>query len=94
MLAVGYGNYISIDRIIAITGASSKPLVRRYQRAEDCDKVIDCTAGRRMQSLIHLDDGYIVFSAYKVETLIKRLQRRGVGHGEMQEKGTAKGESF
>lgn len=76
MLLVGYENYVSTSKIMAITGASSKPMERLRKVAEEHGKVINCTANRKIRSLIHLDGGYIVLSAIQPETLTERLQQR------------------
>lgn len=74
MLHVGYGNYIKKSRITAITGAEGKGLSKVRQRAAEENKLIDCTRGKKVDSLIHLDNGAVVTSAIQAETLVKRLE--------------------
>lgn len=73
LLHIGYQNYVPREKILAITGVESAPLKRQRQKAEDINKLIDCTLGRKTLSLIHLLDGYIVASATAPDTLQDRL---------------------
>ncbi len=73
MLMVGYKNYVSKSKILAITTADTEPLKRARRNAEADGRTINCTRDRKIQSLIHLVDGYIVLSALNAETLTKRF---------------------
>ena len=73
MLHVGYKNYVSIDKILAITGADTAPLRRQRHHAEDEHKIIDCSNGRKVLSLVHLVDGFMLTSAITPEGLVKRM---------------------
>ena len=73
-LHVGYKNYVEVNKILAITGPDAAPLRRLKQNAAGVNKLIECTAGRNVNSLIHLQDGYIVTSASTPETLIERMR--------------------
>ena len=75
MLHVGYKNYVDTSKILAITGIDSAPLFRLKKHAAECHKLIDCTAGRAANSLIHLVDGYIVLSASYPDTLRERERK-------------------
>lgn len=48
-----------------------KDLLEHYAEADG--RTINCTRDRKIQSLIHLVDGYIVLSALNAETLTKRF---------------------
>lgn len=73
LINAGYQNFIPIHKILAITGVTSNPLVRQRQLAEKEGRLIDCTMGRSMLSLIHLPDGYIAVSAITPKKLQKRI---------------------
>lgn len=75
MLHVGHQNYVNKSKILAITRAESAPLQRQRQRTEDLNKLIDCTRGRKAQSLVHLIDGFIVASSIQSESLFDRFVR-------------------
>ena len=75
MLHVGKESYVNKDKILAITNADSAPLQRQRQNAEDENKYIYCSNGKKTKALIHLEGGFIVGSSRTVETLIERLER-------------------
>ena len=72
MLHVGNGNYVAIGKILAITLCESAPMRRKRMIAEDEDTLIDCTAGKKTRSLLHLVDGFVVSSSISPEALINR----------------------
>lgn len=79
ILHIGYKNYIPVNKILAITSAESAPLRRQRQTAEDNNKLIDCTMGRKTLSLIHLSEGYIVLSSVNPDTLKDRIEKAEAG---------------
>lgn len=81
MLHIGHQNYVQIDKILVITGTKPAPLRRSWQGAEDGQKLIDCTSGKRTESLIHLQGGYIVTSSLSQQTLVTRILKGGNTNG-------------
>ena len=52
LINVGYGNFISSSRIIAIIGPESAPVKRMIQEAREERRLIDATYGRRTRAVI------------------------------------------
>ena len=75
MLHIGYNNYIAKDKVLVIADSNTSPQRRKRQMAEDLDKLIDCTMGKRTKSLIHLKEGFIVESGITTENLKERWGR-------------------
>jgi len=75
MLHVGNGNYVAKDKILAITSSESAPMRRKRMIAEDKNMIIDCTAGKKTRSLLHLVDGFVVLSSTSPEALISRIDK-------------------
>lgn len=75
MLHVGNGNYVAKDKILAITLCESAPMRRKRMIAEDEDMLIDCTAGKKTRSLLHLVDGFIVSCSTSPEALVSRVDK-------------------
>jgi len=71
---VGHGNFIRMDRIVAILESGSLPMKRLRDRASDMNLLIDATAGRKMRSLIVTDSKHVVLSALAPQTVQERLQ--------------------
>ena len=73
LINVGYGNFISSSRIIAIIGPESAPVKRTVQEARDRGMVIDGTYGRRTRAVLIMDSDHVVLSALQPETVAARF---------------------
>ncbi|MDO5649244.1 MAG: DUF370 domain-containing protein [Gallicola sp.] len=73
LVNIGFGNFVSLQRVVSIIGPDSAPLKRMIQRARDEGKIIDATFGRKTRSIINLDSDQIVLSALQPETLVARI---------------------
>jgi regulator of extracellular matrix RemA (YlzA/DUF370 family) len=73
VINIGYGNYVSAQRIIAIVSTDSAPVKRLIQEARDGGRLIDGTCGHRMRAAIACDNSSIVLCAILPETLMGRL---------------------
>src|SRR5207248_1442034 len=56
-LSVGYDNFVVSDRIVAIVGCTSAPIRRLIQESRQSGKLLDATQGRRMRSVLLMDNG-------------------------------------
>ena len=70
LINVGYGNFISSSRIIAIIGPESAPVKRMIQEAR---RLIDATYGRRTRAVIISDSDHVILSAVQPETIAHRF---------------------
>lgn len=73
LVNIGFGNFVSLQRVVSIIGPDSAPLKRMIQKAREEGKVIDATFGRKTRSIINLDSEQIVLSALQPETLVARI---------------------
>jgi regulator of extracellular matrix RemA (YlzA/DUF370 family) len=74
VFSVGFGNYVSRGRVIAIVSADSSPVKRAVQEARKRGDLIDATQGRKTKSVLYMDDGRLVVSGLGPETLAKRTE--------------------
>ncbi|GIW23442.1 MAG: UPF0296 protein [Candidatus Sericytochromatia bacterium] len=72
-LNIGYGNAVSIDKIVAIVSTGSAPIKRIIQDAKDSNKLIDATYGRKTRAVIITDSNHVILSALQPETVANRL---------------------
>ena len=72
---VGFGNFISSSRAIAIVSPESAPIKRLVQDARDSGNLIDATYGRRTRAVIIMDSEQVVLSAIQPETVASRLDK-------------------
>ena len=73
LINVGYGNFISSSRIIAIIGPESAPVKRMIQEAREERRRIDATYGRRTRAVIISDSDHVILSAVQPETIAHRF---------------------
>ncbi len=73
LLNIGFGNMVSVARLIAIVSPESAPVKRIVQEARDRDKLIDATLGRRTRAVLIMDSDHVVLSAIQPETVAGRL---------------------
>ena len=73
-VSVGFGNYINLSGVTAITRCESAPMKRLVQNAKDHFKAVDVTQGRKTKSVILMNDGSVVLSALLPETIVSRTQ--------------------
>ena len=70
---IGFGNMVSVGRIVAIAGPDSAPIKRLVQDAKEDDRVIDVSCGRRTRAVIITDSDHVILSAIQAETITNRL---------------------
>lgn len=74
-ISVGYKNIVNAKKINAITVMGSSPIKRAVREAKKRSQCIDATEGARTNSVIFLEDGFVILSANMVETILKRLEK-------------------
>ena len=72
-LNIGFGNMVSVDRIITIASPDSAPIKRLVQDAKEENRVIDVSCGRRTRAVIITDSDHVILSAIQTETIANRL---------------------
>lgn len=70
---IGFGNFVTSDRIIAIVSPDSAPIKRVIHEARERGLLIDATQGRRTRAVVIMDNGNIVLSAVQPETVTQRF---------------------
>jgi len=80
---IGFGNIISLSRIIAIVNPGSSPMKRLKDEAKKRGKLIDATEGRKTRSIIVTDSDHIVLSALQAETILQRINGLNKGEGDV-----------
>lgn len=76
LISIGFGNFVSANRMIAIVGPESAPIKRIVQEARDRGMLIDATYGRRTRAVIITDSDQVVLSAVQPETVAHRLHMK------------------
>lgn len=74
LVHIGFGNILSMNRVIAIASPNSAPTKRTIQEARNKGRLIDMTNGRKTKAVIFADSGHIILAALAPETITGRLQ--------------------
>ena len=70
---IGFGNLVSVQRLIAVVSPDSAPVKRLVQESRDRGMLIDATYGRKTASVLIMDSDHVVLSALASERLAPRL---------------------
>ena len=73
LINIGFGNFVSGNRVIAIISPESAPIKRIIQEARESGMLIDATYGRKTASVLIMDSDHVVLSALAAERLAPRL---------------------
>ncbi len=76
---IGYGNMISVQRLIAIVSPDAAPVRRMIQDARDSGHVIDATCGHKTRAVLVTDSEHIILSPLMPETVAARIDERKEG---------------
>ncbi len=72
LLILGRGGVIDIDHVVAIAPAKSAP-VKRLLEAAGTERVLNMTYGYPRQSVILLDNGFLVIASRSVGELARAI---------------------
>ena len=92
LVHIGFGNILSMNKIIAIAAPNSAPTKRIVQEGRNKGLLIDLTGGRRTKAVIFTDSGHIILAALAPETISGRLQMSRGGSGLKLEQSDEKSE--
>ncbi len=70
---IGFGNYISAERIISIVTPDSAPIKRIIQEAKSNGSVIDASCGRKTKAVIIADSDHVILSYQTPDVLLQNL---------------------
>lgn len=78
LLDVGYKNFIDSEKITAIISPNTSRSKWIRKEAIESHTLVDCTQGRKTNSMIILSTSHIVLSSLKYKSLLKRLDSYGI----------------
>ena len=74
LINIGFGNFISANKLISVTAPDSAPIKRAVQVAREKGLLIDASFGRSTKTVLFMENGYIVLSALTPETISERFE--------------------
>lgn len=72
---IGFGNFISLERVISVLCIDSSPIKRLIHIAKEKGTLIDATCGRKTLSVFLMDTGHVVLSALSSEVIDGRIKK-------------------
>ena len=75
LVSVGYGNYVSSGRVIAVVSPESAPVKRLIQEAKEERRLIDATFGKKTKAVLITDSDHIVLTALETFEIQQRFNQ-------------------
>ncbi|MDR0917477.1 MAG: DUF370 domain-containing protein [Oscillospiraceae bacterium] len=79
LINIGFGNMISVPRVVAVISPDSAPIKRMIGEARERGQLIDATYGRRTRAVIISDSGHVILAAILPETIAGRIAQEDGG---------------
>ncbi|MDR3628966.1 MAG: DUF370 domain-containing protein [Desulfocapsaceae bacterium] len=73
LLNVGFGNTVSVNRVVAVINTGSSPARKLKELAKTNGKLIDVTEGRRTRSILVMDSDHVILSSIQPDTISQRM---------------------
>lgn len=74
MISIGFKNYVSLERIVAIVSPHTKPIKNMINGARESGKLVDATMGKKTKSVIVTNSDHIILSSNLPDTIVNRTQ--------------------
>ena len=75
LVSVGYGNFVSSGRVIAVVSPESAPVKRLIQEAKEERRLIDATFGKKTKAVLITDSDHIVLTALETAEIQQRFNK-------------------
>ena len=60
LINIGFGNFVSAQRLISIVSPDAAPVKRIVQDARENKTLVDASCGRRTRAVLIMDSGHVV----------------------------------
>ena len=79
LISIGFGSYVSQERILAAVEPESNPIKRVIAQAKESGRLIDATYGRRTETVLVMDNGAVILCPVGPRELASRIDAGGEG---------------
>lgn len=69
LLNIGFGNFVSEERIVTMLSPESAPIKRMVRHAAEEGSLVDASFGRKTMTVIIADSGHIILSSLLPEAI-------------------------
>ena len=73
LVPIGFGNYVSEDKIISVLSPDSAPIKRMIADGREKGLLVDASFGRSTRSVLLMTSGHMILSAQAPEELASRI---------------------
>lgn len=74
LISIGYGSYVSPERIVAAVEPESNPIKRIISHGKETGKLIDATYGRKTKTVLVMDSGHVILCPLPPEAVSQRIE--------------------
>ena len=85
LVNVGFGNYVSPERMIAAVDPESNPIKRVITQSKETGKLIDATYGRKTKAVLIMDSGHVILCPLTPEGVSQRIAGKTGGQTDDEE---------
>lgn len=82
LINIGFGNFISAERMIAVVSPESAPIKRMIQDVREKGLLIDASFGRSTKAVIIMDSGNVILSALTPDAIAQRMRTEDINDAE------------
>ncbi|MCD8025960.1 MAG: DUF370 domain-containing protein [Clostridiales bacterium] len=82
LINIGFGNLVSLDKVVAVVAPDSAPVKRIVQEAKSNGMLIDATCGRKCKAVLVAEDNHVILSAISCEAIQNRSEESEEEKGE------------
>ena len=82
LINVGFGNFVSPERMIAAVEPESNPIKRVITQSKEIGKLIDATYGRKTKSVLIMDSGHVILCPLSPEGVSLRVAGKTGGQAD------------
>ena len=79
LISIGFGSYVSPERIIAAVDPESNPIKRIVSQGKETGRLIDATYGRKTKTVLIMDSGHVILCPLTPESVAQRVNGRTEG---------------
>jgi hypothetical protein len=84
-IQIGFGNIVSVDRLICVVAPDSAPIRRIVQDARDRGSLIDASSGKKSKAVLVMDSDHVILSAMPIEDILRQLGQTDTWSGTEEE---------
>lgn len=85
LVNVGFGNFVSPERMIAAVDPESNPIKRVISQSKESGKLIDATYGRKTKAVLIMDSGHVILCSLTPDGVSQRIAGKTGGQWDEKE---------